>query len=77
MENNNNFWQEYKLIKSIQKSKSKKINIALVKKEKVSGLDIREYYKDKETGNYLPGARGLVVPDECIAEFIQAIVESY
>jgi hypothetical protein len=73
---NNNFWDLYNQIGEIKVSKDRIIKISYVKKGNTEGIDIRNFYRDKNNLKekiFLPTPKGIVIPKENLEEFINII----
>lgn len=67
---NNNFWDIYYLLNTIEINKNNKIQIASVKKDNTVGIDIRKFYKKGEEWNH---GKGITIPADKLEEF-QSII---
>lgn len=69
----NSFWDIYSPIGEIKVHKDRIIKIAYVKKKTTEGIDIRSFYRDKNSPNskdFLPSPKGIVIPKENLQEFL-------
>lgn len=66
------FWDEEEVVEHVPiNERGEQIRIAKVAKNGVEYIDVRRYYKSRETGNLLPG-KGIAIP----AAFAKAVAEA-
>lgn len=73
---NKNFWDFYNIIGDIEIGKDRIIKIAYVKKGITEGIDIRNFYRDKNNLKkkiFLPSPKGIVIPKDKLEEFLSIL----
>ena len=66
------FWDKEEVVEHVPiNERGEQIRIAKVAKNGVEYIDVRRYYKSRETGNLLPG-KGIAIP----AAFAKVVAES-
>lgn len=62
------------LVHSFDKSSSKRICIHVQQYMGSVFLSIREFYKDRASGDWRPSQRGVTIPPDLYAELLQGVV---
>lgn len=62
------------LVHSFDKSSSKRICIHVQEFRNSVFLSIREFYKDRASGDWRPSPKGVTIPPELYAELLQGVV---
>lgn len=58
----------------IQKSDTNQIRIAIKSYEGHEYVDVREYFKEKESGNWLPTKKGFTIPTSYTLDHLEDVI---